>query len=286
MNVQRANQLESTTNALQYANKQIDHFATRGRLTFSELALIVEALYALTRLSGSSVFAYALLSRAKTLLLDDRGFFTIHDHGEFGADHQIPQFLRDLPFYLNHMVKGEQAGEFVPLFALDLDANTVVLKNTIWVRSQEKQLYLPVALGAQAVDAFQIDDNKHCAVAMPVLHMQHNKPRCAIIQVPAGVFDEVREMVDAGHKTIKLRKSFGTKKPGVEARSERAILPHITDWRAFRAEEFSEFWKGFTAYAGQATKQNAGMPKNVIEAITHTLIAVQKPLPELSATIF
>lgn len=285
MNVQRASQTESTTNALQYANKQIDQFVARGRLTFSELALIVEALYAMSRLSGSTVFAYALLSRAKILLLDDRGFFTINDHGD-AVDHQIPQFLRDLPFYLNHMVKGEHAGEFVPLFALDLDANTVVLKNTIWVRSQEKKIYLPVALGANAVDAFQVDDNKHCAVAMPVLHMQHNKPRCAIIQVPAGVFDEVREMVDAGHKTIKLRKSFGSQKPGVEARSERAILPHITDWRAFRAEEFGDFWKGFTAYAGQATKQNAGMPKNVVDAITHTLIAIQKPLPELSATMF
>lgn len=273
--------------ALTFANKQIDNFGTRKRLTFTELALIVEAIYTMCNLSGSLVLAYALLSRAKCLVLDEHGYFTLHDVGDSKIDHNIPSFLRDLPFYVDNKVKYEQLN-FIPLFSLGLGANTVVLKNTIWVRSRERtDIHLPILLGSQAVDASQVD-NKHASVVVPVVHLIKDVPACSLLQLPASTFDKVyASTVTAARKhpegfTIQLKKVAG-----------RASHPEVfiqpMDERLSRDNVHNvvgQFWPAYEGYAKKISAQNANMPKHVIEAVTHTLINTQKKPGELSALIF
>ncbi|MNQ20290.1 hypothetical protein D3C85_333750 [compost metagenome] len=275
--------------ALTYANRQIDNFSQRKRLTFTELALIVEAIYTMCNISGSLVLAYALLSRAKCLVLDEHGYFTLHDSTDTKIDHIIPSFLRDLPFYMDHKVKYEQLDQFVPLFALHLGADTVVLKNTIWVRSRERNdIHLPILLGSQAVSAAQVE-NKHASVVVPVVHLIKDVPACSLLQLPATTFDKVYAETKRGIRVrgedkfaLKLTKGHGrsshpeTSIVDLDPRLERANVHNVV----------GQFWGDYEAYAKKIALQNANMPKHVIEAVTHTLINTQKKPGELSALIF
>lgn len=273
---------DSITPALTYANKQIDQFCERGRLTFSELALIVEAIYMMSNVSGSLVFTYSLLSRAKNLILDERGFFTIQP-AHNGVDHVIPSFLRDPTFYSEHKARYEDVPKFVPLFALGLGANTVVLKNTIWLQSVERRSSRlpPILLGGSAVDAVNVHDNKHAAVGMPVVYLANGAPKCAILQLPAHTFEIVRSTVAQGNTTLRLRKPFNGNQSEVSVREHDPLLCKENVQAAV-----GEFWQEFIKYANTVSSQNAKMPKNVCEAITHTLINSQKSLQELTAALF
>lgn len=283
MNAQRTKRDPEITPAIVYANKQIDQFEARGRLTFSELALIVEALYIMASVSGSLVFAYALMSRAKNLVLDERGYFTIQTIGN-GVDHVIPSFLRDPPFYAENKAAYSDVKQFVPLFALNFGANTVVLKNTIWLHGIERRAFRlpPILMGGSAEDALSVQDNKHAAVGMPIVYVAGDKPRCAVLQLPAQTFDKVREHVLRGETTLHIRKPFRpNSQPVVEAQKANAMLA-----RGNVQAVVGEFWQKFVEYANTVSGQNAKMPKNVVEAITHTLINTQKTLPELSSILF
>lgn len=283
MNAQRIKRDHEITPAIVYANKQIDSFEERRRLTFSELAIIVEALYIMAGISGSLVFAYALMSRAKNLVLDERGYFTIQTIGN-GVDHVIPSFLRDPPFYADNKAAYSDVKQFVPLFALDLGTNTVVLKNTIWLHGIERRAFRlpPILINGSAEDALTVQDNKHAAVGMPIVYMAGDQPRCAILQLPAQTFDKVREHVLRGETTLHIRKPFRhSSHPVVEVQKSNAALS-----RGNVQAVVGEFWQKFVEYANTVAGQNAKMPKNVAEAITHTLINTQKTLPELSSLLF
>lgn len=274
--------------ALTFANKQIDNFGTRKRLTFTELALIVEAIYTMCNLSGSLVLSYALLSRAKCLVLDEHGYFTLHDVSDTKVDHIIPNFLRDLPFYMDNKVKYEQLDTFVPLFALGLGANTVVLKNTIWVKSRERnEVHLPILLGSQMVDASQVD-NKHASVVVPIAHLVKDVPVCSLLQLPAATFDKVYAATVQALRAspagfaLSLRKASGR-------HSHPDVFIKPLDDKLSRDNVHNvvgQFWPNYEAYAKKIAAQNANMPKHVIEAVTHTLINTQKKPGELSALIF
>lgn len=274
--------------ALTFANKQIDQFGTRKRLTYTELALIVEAIYTMCNLSGSLVLAYALLSRAKCLVLDEHGYFTLHDVGDAKVDHIIPSFLRDLPFYMDNKVKYEQLDNFVPLFTLGLGANTVVLKNTIWVRSRERtDIHLPILLGSQAVDASQVD-NKHASVVVPVVHLIKDVPACSLLQLPAATFDKVYAATVTAARKYPQGFTMQLKKVGGRA-SHPEVSVHPLEPKLSRDNVHNvvgQFWPNYEAYAKKIAAQNANMPKHVIEAVTHTLINTQKKPGELSALIF
>lgn len=282
MNVPSQN--DQVMNALTYTNRQIDHFMERQRLTFAELALIVEAVYALCNISGSLVLAYALVSRSKVLVLDSRGFFTVQDV-DSKVDHMLPTFLRDLPFYMENKLKYEHITQFVPLFALGLGANTVVLKNTIWLRSRERtHVHLPILLGSQAMDASQVHDNKHASVTLPVVHLLKQKPVCSLIQLPASTFDKVYRAASAGNVSLQLTKVHGR---GAQSHPELIVKPFEPLLSRDNVHQVvGPFWQAFDDYSTKVSAQNAKMPKHVIEAITHTLINTQKSLPELSHQLF
>lgn len=274
---------EATMPALAYANRQIDQFVERGRLTFTELALIVEAIYMMSNVSGSLVLTYALMTRAKTLVLDERGYFTIQP-ADSPQDHMIPSFLRDLPFYVEHKVKFESIGAFTPLFALGLGANTVVLKNTVWVRSRERhEVHLPVLLGSQAVDALQVRDNKHASVSVPVVHLVKHAPVCSLIQLPAGAFEKVQAAVSQGNVTMQLRKPFGKSNASPEL-----VVKHTSPAMEREAvqKDVGSFWQQFSVYAQTIAAQNAKMPKHVVDAVAHTLINAQKSPADLAKQLY
>lgn len=282
MNVPKQN--DQIMHALTYTNRQIDNFVERQRLTFAELAMIVEAVYALCNISGSLVLAYALVSRSKVLVLDSRGFFTVQDV-DSKVDHVLPAFLRDLPFYMENKIKYERIERFVPLFALGLGANTVVLKNTIWLRSRERtHVHLPILLGSQAMDATQVHDNKHASVSVPVVHLLKDVPTCSLIQLPASTFDKVYKAALPGNVSLQLNKVFGR---GAQSHPELVVHPFEPLLSRDNVHQIvGPFWQQFDEYATKISAQNAKMPKHVLEAITHTLINTQKSLPELSQLLF
>ncbi len=277
-------QNDQVMTALTYTNRQIDNFVERQRLTFAELALIVEAVYAMCNISGSLVLAYALVSRSKALVLDSRGFFTVQDV-DSKTDHVLPAFLRDLPFYMENKIKYELVNEFVPLFSLGLGANTVVLKNTIWLRSRERtHVHLPILLGSEAMDAAQVQDNRHASVTVPIVHLLNDSPVCSLLQLPASTFDKVYRATLSGNVALQLNKAYGR---GNQSHPELVVKPF--DPRLSRDNVHpvvGPFWKAFEEYAAKISEQNAKMPKHVIDAITHTLINTQKSLPELSQQLF
>lgn len=281
MNTQRLN--DSTVKpALSFANMQIDHFLERGRLTFSELAVMVEAIYAMSGVNGGIVFAYAVCSRAKQLVVDERGFFTLQDsHSD--VDHAVPSFLRELPFFNECKVRYEDLKFFVPLFATNLGAQTVVLKNIVWLKStHRKGQHIPLLVSSKAFDARDVVDNRHASVSVPIAYLDDNKPKCGLIQLPSSVFDAVLVEVQKGTRAIRLRKSYG-KKGSIELVAETP--PRILDDKNIQGV-VGDFWKKFSAYAEAISLQNSKMPKNVADTMMHTLINSQKSIPELSALIF
>lgn len=273
--------------AINYANRQIDNFSQRKRVTFTELTLIVEALYSMSGTNGTLVLLYALFSRSKTLVLDEAGYFTLHDAADTWVDHMIPDFLRDLPFYLENRVKHTEIEQFVPMFALGLDATKVVLKNNIWVRSRERSdKHIPVLLSAAVEEAARVN-NRHASVLMPIVHMGKDEPVCSLLQIPAATFDQVRNEATAaakfyGTKGFALRiKLDANKTPRVfsEAAHPKLVRNNVQSI-------VGPFWQDYMAYARAVSSQNAKMPKYVVEAVTHTLINMQKKSNDLAARLY
>jgi len=282
MNAQRLNG-NTVMPALTYANQQIDHFVSRGRLTFSELAVMVEAIYAMSGVSGGLVFAYAIKARAKSLVVDERGFFTLQDVNA-EIDHVIPSFLRELPFYTEHKVKFEDLKQFVPLFATTLGAQSVVLKNIVWIKSlQRSGLHIPLLMSSVTCDAATVANNRHASVSVPIAYLHGNRAKCGIVQLPATAFDQLQEAVAQGMRTMRIRKSYLGSHASIEVAAEKE-LPALSDKRIQAV--VGEFWQKFVEYSDTVSAQNTKMPRNVMDAITHTMINSQKSLPELSSLLF
>ena len=282
MNAQRLNG-NTVMPALTYANQQIDHFVSRGRLTFSELAVMVEAIYAMSGVSGGLVFAYAIKARAKCLVVDERGYFTLQDVTS-EIDHVIPTFLRELPFYTDHKVKFEDLKQFVPLFATTLGAQSVVLKNIVWIKSlQRNGLHIPLLMSSVTCDAATVANNRHASVSVPIAYLQGSRVKCGLIQLPASAFDQLQIAVAQGMRTVRIRKSHLGPQQRVEIVQEKE-LQALSDKRIQAV--VGEFWHKFVEYSDAVSAQNAKMPRNVMDAITHTMINSQKSLPELSSLLF
>lgn len=278
MNNQRSNDA-IVKSALPYANMQIDNFLARGRLTFSELAVMVEALYAMSGISGCLLFSYAIASRAKQLILEERGFFTIQDTNA-DIDHMVPLFLRELRFFTDNKIRYDGV-KFVPLFATTFGASTVVLKDIVWVRSTQKSNHIPVLLGSNLMDANAVINNRFASVTVPVVYLADTETKFGLIQLKSSIFDVLQTEVAKGSRAMRLRKAFGGK--NVELKAENN-LPALDDENI--TSTVYDAWPHFTEYAKAISVQNGKMPKNVVDSTMHTLIFSQKPLSELSKMIF
>jgi hypothetical protein len=274
--------------AITYANRQIDNFVQRKRLTFTELALIVDALHTMSNVSGSLLLSYALLSRSKFLVLDEAGYFTMHDSPDTRVDHSIPNFLRDLPFYIDNKVKYDQIEQFVPMFALGLGATDVVLKNNIWVRSRERtDKHMPIVLSAKIEDAIHVN-NRIASVLMPIVRMSGNEPVCSFLQVPATTFERIRTEATAAAKqygedgfALYLEATTSSRIPKVFSTK---VNPKLV--RENVHSVVGRFWMNYLVYAKAIVAQNEKMPKHVAEAVAMMLINMQKKPSELAAQIY
>jgi len=272
--------------ALAYANKQIDQFATRGKLTFSELAVIVEAIQAMSDCtSGALIFVYAVAARGKQIVIHETGYLMLLDHASIVSrdlDHEIPAFMRERQFFPENRLHNTERTPFVPLCALGIGADTVVMKVMVWMRSLRYPTNrFPMLVNCWKTTPAQPMENRYASVTVPVAWLDRGVPTCKLIQLPSLAYSMMQRGIEKGETTFSIRNAatsalvkLDTHRPDDRLTAE-AIRPKLTT-----------FWGKFEEYADQISKQNAGMAPNVSDLLLHVLINSHKSLRELNNQVF
>ncbi len=272
--------------ALAYANKQIDQFAARGKLTFSELAVIVEAVQAMSdSTSGALIFVYAVAARGKQIVVHETGYLMLIDHAVVQSrnlDHEIPAFMRERQFFPENRLHNTERTPFVPLCALGIDADLVIMKVMVWMRSLRYPTNrFPMLVNCWKSTPDQPVENRYASVTIPVAWLDNGVPSCRVIQLPTMAYAMMQRGLEKGETTFSIRNAatsslvkLDTHKPSGKLTAD-AIRPKLT-----------RFWSQFEDYAAQITQQNAGMAQNVGELLLHVLINSHKSLRELNNQVF
>lgn len=278
--------------AFQFTNSQIDKFLVAGKMHYAELAMLIETILFMANINGPSLFAYVLHKRKKTLVLNHRGYLNIRDVNG-NTDHSAPEHLRDLPIFNSYRQKPENIRHFIPLFTLSPELDTILLKQTMWIRSlQHTARHIPIVLSARLVPAKEALNNQYAAVVMPVMHLVRDADDkrslvFSYIQVPDSCGSEIVRLAKQGTKTFKIIRSRNKAKHyDITADTDEMFQVadyNITDEVMLRAgSRYAEF---VTEYGKRLAVKNSEMPIAQRDALIHTLIAMQRPIHEIEQTL-
>lgn len=278
--------------AFQYTNSQVDKFIAAGKLHYAELAMLLETILFMAGINAPSLLAYVLHKRKKTLILNHRGHLNIRDNNG-NLDHSSPDHLRDLPIFNSYRQKPENIRHFIPLFALSSELDTILFKQTMWIRSlQQPARHIPIVLSARLGQSKEALTNQYASVVMPVMHLVRDADDkrslvFSYIQVPDTCGAEIVRLAKQGTKTFKIIRSRNKAKH-YDITADTDEMFQLADYNItdevmlFAGSRFAEF---VTEYGKRLSMKNHDMPINQREALIHTLIAMQRPLKEIEDTL-
>lgn len=267
--------------AFSFAQTQAERFSTRSFITYTELSIIVDAIYAMAGVSGSVMFAYALRNQNLSLFVTHEAKLKIAPVAS--GRHSLPESARDLPFFSTNRITENTW--FAPLFGLGPKYSSVLCKNTIWLRDADEATFIPFLLHSEIVAAKIPSLSYLTMYCFPVVYDDNGTLKLGLMQVKAAEFREIRDAVYSnGDKTFAALTKEA--KSGDTVASTKFIL-RASEEPSFVHLNFVEtFWQEYVDYAEAVASINAETPAYILDALLHSLINTQKPLCVLKTQLF